>query len=722
MIVKLAKSAGFCFGVKNAIEIAKKAALEGDGRVFTLGPLIHNRQVIEDLAEQGITALQGEEKLEEELKELSSSDTLVIRAHGIPRKVYELLEHRGIRYIDATCPFVKRIHETVQKLEKEGRRIVIMGNPDHPEVKGIAGWCRQKPLVFREASELSEGLLPREEAYGLIAQTTFSVENYDLSIEFFRKKGYNVLVCPTICVSTIEHQKEAIRLSESLDAMIVIGDRHSANSQKLFSICRERQENTIFVETAAELETFQFGPDLLTVGITAGASTPDQIIQEVVRKMAEIQGFEELLNGSIQEIHSGNVIKATVAMVNESEIIFDIGYKCDGTMTRYEFGGTDAPLAEQVQPGEVMEVKVVRVQDSEVSLSRRRVLQEKAMDEFEEALESKRVLHGKIVQALESGVIVDYNGSRVFIPGSLVETRRIDLNTLVGEETDFRVIRVQRGRGRVMGDRRSVVSELRNEERQATIAKLVPGARLTGTVKNITNYCAFVDLGGIDGMLHVSEMGWKQVRNPARYVQTGDEIEVEVKSFDPETNRISLTTKFAETNPWAGAAEKYSVGSIVTGKVVRFADFGAFVELEEGIDALVHISHIAHEYIKHPSEKLTIGQEIEAKVIDFNEDKHRISLSIRALEPAPVRTEEAEAPSEAAVEEAPVEEAAEAVEAAVEEAPVEEAAEAVEAAVEEAPVEEAAEAVEAAVEETPVEEAAETVEAVVEEAAAEPEA
>lgn len=358
--------------------------------------------------------------------------------------------------------------------------------------------------------------------------------------------------------------------------------------------------------------------------------------------MSENNVFEEMLNESFKEIHSRDIVTGIVAQVTDNEIVFNIGYKCDGTMTKAEFGGSDAPLTEQVKVGDEMEVMVIKVGDSEVTLSRRRLIQDRAYLELEQAMENKEILTGTVSEALENGIIVPHGDVKVFIPSSLSDLRRVDLKTLVGKEVEYRIIRIQRKRGRVMGDRRSVMAEKRDKMRAETITKLVPGARLTGTVRTLTDYCAFVDLGGIDGMLHISEMGWTAVRSPKRYCKEGDVIEVMVKSFDPETNRISLTTKFPETNPWNNAAEKYAVGNIVTGTVVRFADFGAFVELEKGIDALIHISHLSRKFVKHPSEVLTIGQEIQAQVIDLNEEAKRISLSLRVLEPEEEETVEEE--------------------------------------------------------------------------------
>lgn len=630
MKITVAKTAGFCFGVRNAIEVAKKESEKRQGPIYTYGPLIHNHDVIAQLEAQKIFAVEHAE-------ELNEGDTVVIRAHGVGEAVYEMLAQRQLHVVDATCPYVKKIHQIVRERGKMGDQIIILGDPKHPEVQGIRGWCIKKPYIYQTEDEIRENLPEIQNAYTLVAQTTFDQYKFRKIVEFLDKMEYNLYVCPTICTATAQHQKEALELAKSNDAVIVIGGKHSSNTRKLYNLCLSQCENTYYVENAEELVKLK--PDALAVGITAGASTPDYIIQEVVSKMSESNVFEEMLNESFKEIHSRDIVSGTVAQVTDNEIVFNIGYKCDGTMTKAEFGGSDAPLTEQVQVGDTFEVMVVKVGDSEVTLSRRRLVQDRAYVELENAMESKEILTGVVTEVLENGVIVLHGDVKVFIPSSLCDQRRIDVKTLLNQEIEYRIIRLQRKRGRVMGDRRSVVVEKRAALREETVKKLVEGAHLIGTVKNITNYCAFIDLGGIDGMLHISEMGWTAVRNPNRYVKTDEQIEVMVKSYDPETQRISLTTKFPETNPWKDAAEKYAIGNIVTGKVVRFADFGAFVELQKGIDALIHISHLSRKFVKHPSEVLTIGQEIEAKVIDFDEETKRISLSMRELEPEEPETE-----------------------------------------------------------------------------------
>ncbi len=640
-MIRIAKTAGFCFGVRNAIKISEKAASESEHAIYTYGPLIHNHQAIADLEKKGIFAI-------EKMDEAPEGATVVIRAHGISEAEKKELNARGFHVIDATCPYVKKIHRLVRG-ETE-RKIIILGDPSHPEVKGIKGWCNEEPLIYRNLDEIKAN--PPETAeklatgYLLVEQTTFDQYNFSKIVEFFKGCVYNISVCQTICTATLQHQKEALELAGASDAVIVIGGKHSSNTRKLYDLCHSRCEQTFFVESAADVSSIRFGSSVKNVGITAGASTPDHTIQEVVKTMSESNEFLALLDESFQNekgIQLGDIVSGYVVQITESEIVFNIGSKCDGIMTKAEFSGDPRPLAEQVHIGDKMDVKVIKVTDTEVYLSALKAKQDMAYAVFEEAEENGTVLHGEVVEALENGIIVLCENVRVFIPSSLSDVHRVDLKTLVGKEIDFRIIRVQRGRGRVMGDRRSVMSEQLEELRNATLAKLVPGTRLKGTVKNIMNYGAFIDLGGIDGMLHVSEMSWDLgARDPKRYMKPGEEIEVEVKSFDPETSRISLTRKFAETNPWIGAETRYAVGTIVTGKVARMTSFGAFVELEDGLDALIHISQISRGFVAKPSDVLSIGQIVEAKVIDFDSEKKRISLSMRELEPEEaVPTEEA---------------------------------------------------------------------------------
>lgn len=602
--------------------------------------------VIEELRRSGVEELSDESKLR-------VGDIVIIRAHGVGPAVYERLAALGVMVVDATCPNVKKIHDIVHGITGARDRLVILGDASHPEVEGIIGWARVPYTVIAEPEELDGIEFGADLDYHLVAQTTFNQYKFKKTVELFKKKVYNHTQYSTICNSTSNHQEEALCLAENSDVMLVLGSSMSSNTRKLYELCSLRCANTFLVERAEDLQKILLHPEKasITVGVTAGASTPDYFIQEVVNEMSEAN-FEELLNESLVNVRTGDIVTGTVMQVTEGEIVLNIGCKCDGILTKAEFGGTDAPLTEQVKDGDEIEVKVIKKGDQEVLLSRRKLLESRAYNELKAAEENKTVLTGKVTEAVaDKGIIVDYNGNRIFIPGSRVDTKRVeDLSVFVGQEVNFRIIPSRNRRDGFCGDRKGVIGAERAAKREEALSKIEVGQRINGIVRNVTNYCAFIDLGGVDGMLHLSEMGWKGVRHPGQYCKEGQEIEVLVKAFDPETRRISLTTKFPEANPWEGAAEKYAVGNVVKGTVVRFSDFGAFVELEKDIDALIHISHLSRKFVKNPAEVLTIGQEVEAEVIDFDADRNRISLSLKALEPEEAPAEEAPA------EEAPAEE------------------------------------------------------------------
>ncbi|MBR2263876.1 MAG: bifunctional 4-hydroxy-3-methylbut-2-enyl diphosphate reductase/30S ribosomal protein S1 [Firmicutes bacterium] len=673
--IRLAKTAGFCYGVRNAVEIAEKTAREAQKTVYTYGPLIHNQSVVEHLQEMGIYSVDS-------LDALSEGDTVIIRAHGVGRAAYEEMEARGLNVVDGTCPRVQMIHRIVEEQEQARQRILIFGDSAHPEVQGIAGWCKTPPLIVSEEAELDDLALDLEDPAALVAQTTFNQYKFLKMVEKLKNMGYNKIgVFSTICHATKKHQEEAVALAEQASVMVVIGGKHSSNTRKLYELCKGLCPETYLVEDAKDpamqevLASIQLHDGI--IGVTAGASTPDYIMQEVLGTMSENKNFEEMLNETFREVHSRDIVKGTVVQVNEAEIVFDIGYKCDGTMTKDEFGGTDEPLEQQVHVGDVIDVMVVKVGDSEVTLSRRRLLQNKANAALQDSLDNKTVLKGVVTESFDNGIVVLYEGVKVFIPASLVDVRRVaDLSTLIGQEVSFRIIRLQPRRRRVLGDRRSVIAEENAAKREETLKTLEIGARVKGTVKTLTNFCAFVDLGGIDGMLHISEMGWNVVRHPNQVLKEGQEIEVLIKDMNLEKNRISLSTRFPETNPWNGVEEEFAVGTVVEGKVVRFADFGAFVELKKGVDALIHISHISRKFVKAPGDVLKIGDIVQAKVIDLNTEQKRIALSLRELEPEEPAEfieeviDEADLDGAEIVEEV-IEEAAPAVEEVVEEAAAE---------------------------------------------------
>ena len=638
MEVTVAKSAGFCFGVKRAVDTVYREIESGEKPVYTFGPIIHNEQVVEDLENRGVQVIHSEDELEG-----LSGGTVVIRSHGVSRDVCEKIEARGMKIVDATCPFVKKIHRIVDEEGRKGRHVVIIGSADHPEVQGIMGWA-SGPVTVMHTAEEAEIFVPENgKPISIVAQTTFNYNKFKDLVEIFLKKSYDSTVLKTICNATEERQTEARAIARKVDAMFVVGGRHSSNTQKLYEICKEECKNTYFIETLVDLESKPF-QSFGRVGITAGASTPNKIIEEV-QKMSEMS-FEQMLEESFKTIRNGEVVEGTVIDVKPDEIVLNIGYKSDGIITRNEYTNeSNADLTTMVSVGDTMEAKVLKVNDGEgqVLLTYKRLAAEKGSKRLEEAFENKEVLTAKVSQVLDGGLCVVVDETRVFIPASLVsDSYEKDLSKYKDQEIQFVISEFNPKRRRIIGDRKQLLVEKKLEQQKELFAKIKVGDVMEGTVKNVTDFGAFIDLGGADGLLHISEMSWGRVESPKKVFNVGDTVKVFIK--DINDTKIALSMKFPSENPWNGAAEKFAVGNIVKGKVARMTDFGAFVELAPGVDALLHVSQISKDHVEKPADVLKIGQEIEAKVVDFNEDDKKISLSIKALE----------APEEDAVEAAEV--------------------------------------------------------------------
>lgn len=623
MEVILAKTAGFCFGVKRAVDTVYKEA--GKENVYTYGPIIHNEQVVSDLEKKGVSVLRTKEELEHLEK-----GTVIIRSHGVAKEIYDLIEKKGLTLVDATCPFVKKIHKVVQKGSEEGKEIIIVGSAEHPEVEGIRGWCNGKVEIIANIEDVKEMTLSGPAC--LVSQTTFNYKKFKDLVEIISQKGYDIEVCNTICNATEERQMEAKSIAANVDAMIVIGDKHSSNSQKLFEISNKECKNTFFVQTLKDLDLKPF-ESIGKVGITAGASTPQKIIKEVHASMTE-KSFEQLLEESLVTIHNGEVVEGTVIDVKPDEIILNIGYKADGILTRNEYSNDSAnvDLTTVAKVGDKMETKVLKVNDGEgqVLLTYKRLAAEKGNKRLEEAYENKEVLKAPVAQVLDGGLSVLIDEARVFIPASLVsDSYERDLRKYEGQEIEFVISEFNPRKRRVIGDRKQLLVAAKKEKQKELFEKIEVGMKIDGVVKNVTDFGAFIDLGGADGLLHISEMSWGRVENPKKVFNIGDKVTVLIKDIQGE--KIALSLKFPEENPWLTAEEKYKVGNVVTGKVARMTDFGAFVELESGIDALLHVSQIAKEHIDKPSDVLSVGQEITAKVVDFKKDEKKISLSMKAL-------------------------------------------------------------------------------------------
>lgn len=649
--IRVAESAGFCFGVKRAIEMAYEA-IGVEPKLYSYGQLIHNKTVTDDLASKGLEIVESLDGLTE--------GTLLIRSHGVGKALYDEAEAKGLKILDGTCPFVKKIHNIVHDKLAEGMGIIIVGDGTHPEVIGINGWCENAAVILEDEEAAKTKEIPEKEKYAVVVQTTFRQAKFDKILEILQDRGVNMEVHNTICSATEKRQTEAEELSKTVDKMIVIGGKNSSNTQKLVEICAKNCGNTVHIETICDLVLNNFGKDD-KIGITAGASTPPAIIKEVVVTMSEalenaVQNlggseeatFEQMLEESLVTLHTGDVVKGTVIQVVNEEVSVNLGFKSDGIIARGEFSSDPTVIpSKTVQPGDEIEVFVVRVNDGDgnVMLSRKRIEAQKGIEEIEAAYNDKAVVTGTVTNVVKGGLIAVVNGVNVFIPSSQVSNRFIeDLSVFNGQELEFNIIEVDRVKRRFIGGRKALVEQEIAAKRAALFETIQAGSRVNGTVSRLTDFGAFVDLGGVDGLIHISEMSWGRISNPKEVLKEGQEVEVFVLDVDKEKGKISLSLKDADKNPWKMAAEKYAVGSIVEGKVVRMVPFGAFVELEPGVDGLVHISQIANKHVVKPEDELKVGEIINVKVLEVNPEQKKISLSKR----------QADAP----VEEAPAEEAA----------------------------------------------------------------
>ena len=598
MKVTLAKTAGFCFGVDRAVSLVEEAVAAGK-RVSTLGPIIHNRHVMDHFAAEGVRELS-------EPEEAAAGTTVVIRSHGVSRDVYERLSRRGVEIVDATCPFVKRIHKLVIRAEAQGRVPVIIGTPTHPEVQAIAGWCAH-PHVF-EGPEALENWLREDPSRAhlpltLVSQTTSTQNLWESCKKIIKKQCTNSEIFDTICEATENRQKEAGELARCCDAMVIVGDPMSSNTKRLAMICRQFCEDVWLVEDAGGLDVSHFSC-IGSVGITAGASTPAWIIKEVNNIMSEEikvetaqeENFAELLEQSIKTLNNGDKVTGIVTAIGATEIQVDLGTKHAGYIPVDDFSSDPSVKPEDVlKVGDEIEVLVVHVNDSEgtARLSKKRLEAGKAWEEIEAAAESKAVVEGLITEENKGGIVANVKGIRVFIPASQTGVPKGgDLSALVKTTVQMKITEVNRARRRVVGSIRAVTNELRKAAQEKIWAEIEVGKKYHGVVKSLTSYGAFVDIGGVDGMVHVSELSWNRIKNPAEVVKVGDEIEVFVISYDPEKKKISLGYKTPETNPWNIFMTQFHVGDVAKVKIVKLMTFGAFAEIIPGVDGLIHISRL----------------------------------------------------------------------------------------------------------------------------------
>ncbi len=671
MKITVAEHAGFCFGVKRAtdrLEEALRDAAEGE-TIYTLGHLIHNETYNESLRQRGVRTVEDEAELDAIAREASESHpvTVLVRAHGCPRDTQERLEayasaNPHFRWLDCTCPYVKKIHRIAWENSAPENLFILIGAAAHPEVVGIMSYFQGEKYVFPNAEELERAICPNgsvkidKKIPLMAAQTTLNLSNWNKSQKNLKKLYTNAVIFDTICSVTETRQSEAEALSKTCDFIVVIGGRESSNTAKLYEICRRNCSRTVWIAGSAELDR-----EMLSgahhIGIVAGASTPSNEIEEVYKTMIENENFEEMLEEKCLTLNTGDVVTGTVTQVSDNELQLDLGTSVTGYIKAEQI--TDDPafkLSENFKKGDQVEAFVIRVSDLEgvAELSKKRVDSDRNWQYIEQACEEKTVLEGKVAKAVRGGVEIYCKSNRVFIPASHTGVPKDgDLATLVGQTVSFKIIEVKPGK-KAIGSIRVVLREERRAQEAEFWNTIEVGKTYTGVVKSMTSYGAFVDLGGVDGMVHVTELSWKRIKSPAEVVSVGDEITVFVKSFDPEKKRISLGYKTEESNPWNIFKSRYAVGDIASVKIVSMMPFGAFAEVIDGVDGLIHISQIALQRIARPADALEIGQVVDARIIEIDDERQKISLSIRSI------LEEQIAEAEAMPEDYVAEDAAEA--------------------------------------------------------------
>ncbi|MDD4311078.1 MAG: bifunctional 4-hydroxy-3-methylbut-2-enyl diphosphate reductase/30S ribosomal protein S1 [Eubacteriales bacterium] len=677
MKILLAKNSGFCFGVRRAVEMAEQCAAEC-GIVYTYGNIIHNESVVQELAKKGVHSVEN-------IGSLNAGDTLIIRAHGAPPAVYDACEKAGIHLIDATCPYVKRIHKIVQKAAQDGSTVLIAGKADHPEVIGIRGWAGGDALVFESAADAKN--LPQMKKAVLVAQTTLPETTFrDImhEIELHKDSFCALEVCNTICDTTRARQNEAEEISRRSTRMLVLGSKSSANTQKLVEICTKHCKNTENIDVTEKLFLDKLPSDGI-IGIVAGASTPDRMIREVLQVMSEQEkttietieaeapaeevvvpqatqvteevvaaveepkptvkaeeeakaehedssDFASAFEKTMTRIHNGQVLEGTVISVVDGEVFVNIGYKSDGVIPMGELSSDSDVKAEDLfHEGDTIEVEVTKVNDGDgnVLLSRKNVESKKLWDELmsQENIEEK-IFEAVGKEVVKGGLIADISGIRAFVPASQVSTRYIEnLGEFVGKPMRLKVLEVDRQRKRIVASQKQVLLAEAAAEKHAKWEQLVVGSKVMGIVRRIADFGAFVDIGGIDGLVHVTDAAWGRVKHPSDVFTIGQEIEVLILNVDVEKERVSLGYKQLQPKPWMLAGEKYPVGSIVEGKVVRIVPFGAFVALESTIDGLIHISQVSVHRIAKVEDELKVGDVVRCKVLEVSPEAKRISLS-----------------------------------------------------------------------------------------------
>ena len=648
--ILLAENSGFCFGVKQAMEktekeIEKKQRNETAGALYTWGPLIHNQTVTDALRAQGV-------RIAENLDEVTAEDTLIVRSHGEARAFFEEADRRGIHVVDATCPFVKKIHDLVEEAYGKGYRIIILGDAQHPEVRGINGWCENSALVVPTAEAARE---IKEDKLFVVCQTTIRRELLDEVSAVLRSEGKQAEIHNTICGATTLRQNSCMKLAKICDCLIVIGGKNSSNTQKLAEIAKKTCKKVYFVEKIEDLPLHKIAK-YNKIGVAAGASTPECVIKEVIATMSEnitemnMMDLMDDIEKSLRLPRIGETVNGKVHQVTDKEIIVNMGCKKDGVIPKEEVTlEGDQKLTDLFKEGDEIQAKVIKTDDGDgvILLSKKKLEVNEHWNEIVEALENKSIINVKVVKQVNGGVIAAYKEVSGFIPLSQLSDKYVEnAEEFIGQELPVRVTRVDQKRGRAVFSHKIILTEEKEQRMKEVWDKLQVGDIVEGTVMRFTDYGAFVDLGGIDGLLHISEISWGKLKHPQEVLSIGDKVKVKILSMNDEKGKISLGLKQTTPEPWSVINEKYQIGQVVTGKVVQIKEYGAFVELEPGLDGLVHISEVAHKRVNDIADELTVGQTVDAKILDIDTERKRISLSIKQTLDVPAEEAEDDYPEE----------------------------------------------------------------------------
>jgi 4-hydroxy-3-methylbut-2-enyl diphosphate reductase len=646
-----AKTAGFCFGVANAVRMSFDAVKSGK-KVFTFGPIIHNDQVVNKLEKMGVSVIDSTEDLR---RTSARKETVIIRAHGVGPSVYSVLENLGFDIIDATCPFVSKIHNYVRMKIAEGYDIIIAGNPEHPEVVGINGYCGNNAIIIEDVGDVNK-VKDYSKLYCVVAQTTYNYNKWREITDLLKKLIDKCVIFDTICSATSSRQRETAEIAKQVQLMIVIGGRSSSNTLKLFDISKMYCSNVVWVETADELDT-NYIKCFCKVGVTAGASTPDWIIEEVIGKMSDLdtvenEAFVTMLEDSLTTISGGQIVKGPIIRIDDKGVFINLRSKYEGYIPIEEFADTPDFDRSSLKLGDEVEAIVTKVndKDGEAILSKRRIDYRRSIEKLEESYENKTPLKVKITAETKGGVVAYYGTVRIFIPASQLAERFVkDLAQFVGTSPDVMIISFEKGpkgKMRILGSLKAILAEEREKKESEFWSDMYVGKVCEGIVKGLTGFGAFVDIGGVDGLIHLTELSWARIKNAAEVLSVGQEVEVTVLSFDQEKRKISLGYRKVEDNPWNNAEEKYKIDDIIEVTVLRFVPFGVFVKIADGIDGLVHISQISNYRIAKASDVLKIGDRVMAKIVDVKIPERKINLSIKAVQPIdpimPEKTEEEE--------------------------------------------------------------------------------